>query len=351
MKKTVLLFIICILIALCGCSSWLNGSYVSIKPHKEQNFQQEQILLTPKNYDDLEQILIAMVRSGQQKKTISMEKMKDNWQDFVDDAVDYIKNTFPMGAYAVQDIVCDIGVSGKKPALAVEISYRRSIAEIGAVQKVETQEDISDILHDALRAYDLSVALSFEEYKKIDYTEIVRDFALFNPHYVMEVPRVSVMTYPQEGEARIVELIFHYETSRTSMRQMQEQVARIFSASEIYVSGEGTESEKFSLMYSFLINRFEYDLRTSITPAYSLLHDGDGDNKAFASVYAAMCRQAGLDCKVISGTRAGEAWYWNLIVIDGEVYHLDLLRCREDGRFYYKTQQEMTDYVWDYSAY
>lgn len=351
MKKSALLIVICALLVLCGCSSWLNGSYVSVKPHKEQNFQPEQILLTPKNYADLEQILTTMVLNGQQKKTISMEKMKDNWQDYVDDAVDYVKNTYPMGAYAVQDIVYDIGVSGKKPALAVEITYRRSIAEIGAVQEVNAQEDIADILHDALRAYDLNVALSFEQYEKIDYTQIVRDFALLNPHYVMEVPRVSVMTYPQEGEARIVELIFHYDTSRTSMRQMQEQVARIFSASEIYVSGEGTEREKYSLMYSFLINRFDYKIQTSITPAYSLLHYGVGDNKAFASVYAAMCRQAGLDCKVISGTRAGKSWHWNLIVLDGEVYHVDLLRCRERGIFYYKTPQAMTDYVWDYSAY
>jgi hypothetical protein len=350
-KKVALFMITLTLVLVCGCSAWMNGSYASVIPHKEQNFQPEQTLVTPKDYEDIEQILVGMIRNGQQTKTISLEKMGDNWRKIVSDAVRYVTDIFPLGAYAVLDIDYDIGTSGMKPALALEITYRRSIADIGAVQNVETEEDIASIIHEALQTYDLTVAFSIEDYHAIDFDQIVRDYALFYPQYVMEVPRVSAMMYPQNQPDRIVELTFHYDTSRTSMRQMQQQVDRIFSAAEIYVSGEGTGREKYELLYSFLINRFNYTEQTSITPAYSLLHHGVGDNKAFASVYAAMCRQAGLECQVITGTRAGQAWNWNLIVIDDTVYHLDLLRCRDSGRFFYREAQTMTDYVWDYSAY
>ncbi len=351
MKKTVLIAVIFALILLCGCSAWMNGSYASVTPHKEQSFHPEQVLAAPTNYKDIENILINMILSGQQKKTISMEKMRGSWQDYVEEAVGYVSKTYPMGAFAVLDIDYEIGTSGDKTVLTVEITYRRSMAEIGAVLQVDSQEEIEEILHSALRFFDIRVTLSFEEYKDIDFTQIIYDYARRYPQYVMEIPRLSVMTYPQTGTERIVELIFSYDTGRSTLRQMQQQVDLIFSASEIYVSGEGEETNKYAQLYSFLMNRYDYTIQTSITPAYSLLQHGVGDDEAFATVYAAMCRRAGLDCETISGTRSGKTWHWNILRIDDKVYYVDLLRCREKGQFFYKTQQEMTDYVWDNSSY
>jgi len=350
-KKTILIAVICGLALLCGCSAWLNGSYASVNPHKEQNFHPEQVLLAPKNYEDIERILVNMILSGQQKKTISMEKMKGNWREYVADAVNYVCDEYPMGAYAVLDVRYDIDTSGDKTVLVVEITYRRSIAEIGGVLRVENQKEIEEILHSALRFLDISVALSFEEYKEVDFSQIIQDYAMLYPQYVMEVPHISVRMYPNEGSERIVELVFSYGTSRSSLRQMQQQVDLIFSASEMYVSGEADEIDKYAQLYSFLMNRYDYTVRTSTTPAYSLLYNGVGDNKAFATVYAAMCRQAGLNCETVSGTRLGRPWHWNRLQIDNEVYYVDLLRCIEKGQFFYNTAQTMTDYVWDGSAY
>ena len=81
------------------------------------------------------------------------------------------------------------------------------------------------------------------------------------------------------------------------------------------------------------------------------MRHGVGDSKAFASVYAAMCTKAGLDCQVISGTRAGEPWFWNIICEDGVYYHVDLLRCYREGGYRKQGDTDMTGYVWDYTAY
>ena len=99
------------------------------------------------------------------------------------------------------------------------------------------------------------------------------------------------------------------------------------------------------------MERYSYKVETSITPAYSLLCHGVGDCRAFANVYAAMCRKAGLECTVISGTRDAEAWFWNMIEIDGEYYYVDLLRCSQLGGFILRKDAEMKGYVWDYSAH
>ena len=99
------------------------------------------------------------------------------------------------------------------------------------------------------------------------------------------------------------------------------------------------------------MERFDYTLETSITPSYSLLCHGVGDSEAFASAFAAMCRRAGLECRIVSGTRAGEAWFWNLIREGDVYYHVDLLQSKSAGELQKLTQEQMQGYVWDYSAY
>ena len=106
--------------------------------------------------------------------------------------------------------------------------------------------------------------------------------------------------------------------------------------------------EKYAQLSSFLTERFDYQYDTSITPSYSLLCHGVGDSRAFAVVYAAMCQRSGLDCQVVSGTRAGDAWFWNIICDDGIYYHVDLI---QNSGFRKLSDQEMAGYVWDYSAY
>ena len=132
---------------------------------------------------------------------------------------------------------------------------------------------------------------------------------------------------------------------------MQSQVKPVFDSAALYVCGEGSENQKFSQLYAFLMERFDYKVETSITPSYSLLRHGVGDSRAFATVYAAMCRAAGLECIVVTGTRSGEPWSWNIICEDGYYWHVDLLHSNEGGRFRKVLDADMEGYVWDYSAY
>ena len=64
-----------------------------------------------------------------------------------------------------------------------------------------------------------------------------------------------------------------------------------------------------------------------------------------------MCRRIGLECDVVSGTKDGIAWYWNIIQ-DGEtLHHVDLIQCIKAESFFVLRQEQMQGYVWDYSAY
>ena len=64
-----------------------------------------------------------------------------------------------------------------------------------------------------------------------------------------------------------------------------------------------------------------------------------------------MCRDAGLECLVVAGTCSGEARFWNMIQTEDGYAHLDLLACQEREEYSVCTDEQMKDYVWDYSAY
>ena len=346
---------LCLLLALCLClsgCSWMSGSYVSVEPHLERNTPNDTDGISAANYYQLRAALSEIVRSGAESATISVANYDQGLvAGNMETASRYIRNSDPIGAYAVESIKYEIGTKGGKPAIAVQITYLRSRVELRSIRYVNGMEQAAREIEEVLRDCDSGVVLMVENFTETDFAQLVTDYAETYPQMVMEIPQVTAGVYPEEGEDRVVELTFTYQTSRETLRQMQSQVSPVFNAASLYVSGEGADSQKYAQLYAFLMERFDYEITTSITPTYSLLRHGVGDNRAFALVYAAMCRLAGLECMTVTGTRDGEHWCWNIVSDDGNYFHVDLLRCSALGGFREFTDEDMSGYVWDYSAY
>lgn len=344
------LILLCMLLS--GCSTLFDGSYIHVEPHKVEGGQQDSENVSADNYDSLCSALAGMAENGTASGIISVPNYDQNqlrWD--IDRAVQHTLQTSPIAAWAVENISCEIGSSGGQSAVAVNITYIHDRAEIQKIRKVKDLEAAKTVISEVLDDCGTGTVLLLQNYEATDFAQIVEDHADASPQTVMETPETVVNIYPQEGNVRLVELKFTYQTNRDALRSMQKQVRSVFDSAAIYVSGYSLESEKFEQMYAFLMNFLvegDLQLKTSVTPAYSLLRHGVGNEKAFAVVYAAMCREAGLQCHVISGTREGAPWYWNLVCIDGAYTHLDLLRCRQAGKYQTFTDDQMGAYYWDY---
>lgn len=349
-KVAVVVPVLCLL--LCGCFDWMDGSFVSIEPHRESSSGAYQEMISASSYIELRDALVALVESGTESATIGVEALD---QAKVDSnmamAVRYVTSSNPIGAYAVEDISYEQGTSGGVPAVAVNIAYLHNRAEIRRIKQANGMEEAKDIITGALDQCEAGTVFLVEGYTKTDFPQLIKDYADLHPESVMELPEVTVNIYPETGIDRVVELKFTYQTSRESLRTMQGRVQTVFASARLYVSGDASDYEKFSQLYAFLTNRYSYELETSITPSYSLLCHGVGDSKAHAVCYAAMCRQAGLECTVVTGTRAGEPWFWNIICDEGIYFHVDLIQSSRSGGFRELEDSEMEGYVWDYSAY
>ena len=351
MKKLIpLLLAVCLLFT--GCSTWMDGYYSHVTPFEGTADKTDNQNTTVKNYAELTKALAALAESGTQNGIIWVpEYDQAALNKDLSLAIDEVKEKNPIAAYAVDEILCEVGSNTGRAAVSVNITYTHDKTEILKIRRVRNITQGAAVIHENLDNYADSVVIYFTTLPETDFVQLVEDYAGSNPQKVMEIPQVTVNIYPETGLSRVVELKFTYENSRERLRTMQRLVGDKFEAAALYVSGDGSKTEKLALMYTFLMERHDYQIETSITPAYSLLQYGKGDAKAFATVFAALCREAGLEAHVITGTRGGEAWYWNLVYDGGTWYHVDLLRCRQEGGFSERTDAEMVGYVWDYANY
>jgi len=351
MNRRIVICVCVMCMLLTGCS-WMDGSYLSVTPHQEQLSGGQSDALAASNYQQLRQTLEDLVVTGTENAVIGVaEYQQDLIEKGMETAVQYIRDLLPLGAYAVNEVEYEIGTVGGVPAISVQISYIHGRAELRKVRRADDMEQTREIIAEALEQCSEGVVLLVSRFTDTDLVQLVEDYAMDNPNLVMEIPQVAVGLYPDSGISRVVELKFTYQTSRDALRQMQTQVQRVFASAALYVSSDSEESQKFAQLYTFLTERFDYQLQTSMTPSYSLLCHGVGDSESFATVYAAMCRRAELECMVISGTCDGEPRFWNMIREGDVYYHVDLLRSKETGAFRMMTDEQMQGYVWDYSAY
>lgn len=350
--KRVCLLIIAVSLLLSGCASLFDGTYISTTPHRPQNSQTVTDDVLASNYDELYAALVNMAQNGMQTGLIHIPQYKlDVVEKDMEEAVSTAMRRDPITAYAVETITWELGSSGQR-AIAVNIEYIHDRSEIRKIREVADIESATEVILSEVLNASAGVVLYIQDYRKTDFVKMVEEYAFDNPQLVIETPQITENIYPKYGVSRVVELKFGFQTDREELKLMKSRVNGTFSSAKGYVRDDAQDRQKLFQLYSFLMERFdEYTIETSITPAFSLLWYGIGDSKAFATMYAALCRAEGLDCQVIRGTRDGEPWYWNLVKENDRYYHVDLPRSSALGMFQMLTDGQMQGYVWHYEAY
>lgn len=352
MKKWIAMLVLCSLV-LSGCASLIpDRTYVSVTPHEGQdNFGKEE----PIAVNSSTQLRVAMleaVAQGEMHFVFSTEQIADEvLVSALQEAITYTMQMDAIGAYAVENITYERGTHAGIPAVAVNVDYRHNKAEIQRIKQAEDMDAAKGIVEAAIDQFESSVVVRVTGYQDMDFVQYVSDYADSYPELVMEKPKVKASVYPETGSVRVIELKFSYQTGRETMRNMRTFVQPIFVGAGNYVGSEGKDSVKFDRLYTYLMDRAEYTIGSSTTPAYTLLQNGICDSRTMALVFASMSRWAGLECQIVEGTRDGAVWYWNIICQNGVYYHVDLLRCEEVGKFLRESDVDMAGYEWDREAF
>ncbi len=354
MKRILLLLFLLFLAALSGCAAWSEGSYVYVAPHNEQyasESEAEPQVQQAETYLDLRTILLGFVGSGKEEGFIGIGSYGDRLEQDLEQAVDYVVYSDPIGAYAVKNIAYERTQYNEEQVIQVRLDFRHTLEEIQQIRSVRGVAQAQEQVRDALNRFSNNLVLQVSSFENTNFLNYVSQYCTEHPEMIMEKPRVWVNVYPQTGKVRVMEFQFHYETTPERMASMREQVQTILNSAKGYASSDSSESVRFQRLYAFLKERFAYQQERYVTPFYDLLCQGRGDSEAFARVFETLCKDSGLECQVVSGTRQEERWFWNLVRVEDVYYYVDLCGDLELDFLNYRADADMQEYTWQRENY
>ena len=254
MKRAVLAMLLAMCLLLCGCDSWLDGSYASVTPHTAQQSHIGQGLVTVTTTQESIAFMSDMIENGREYAVFALDPVQaDTILREMATSIRYVTKNTPIAAFTVDHISYEVGSTGGVQAIGVTVTYNTNQLAIKTMRKAADSEKAKDLITEALSKCDDRIVILVEEYSYADFDKHIREFVAKRPDAVMETPQVDIYFYPEAGDVRVLDVRFSYQNQLESLRQMQNYVQPVFAAAEMNVRGEDAEGQKFARLYAFLM--------------------------------------------------------------------------------------------------
>ncbi len=352
MKRTILC--LALLLCLTGCTSVAPSEYLSVTPHTGAGSQSGSgSAVTAENYLSLKNAILGFVKEGQTEGTIHITGYDGDVETDLAEAAYEVSKLDPLGAYAVDYMTHECTLIVSYYEIRIHITFRRTAAEIAAIETVATQAQLETRLQKAVDSYEDRLTLRISNYQDQDIPALAAAYCADNPKTIMETPQVSVSVYPAEGGAvRVVEIGFKYTQPPELLAEKEQAVQESIRAAAEYIRYRQTGLDKCTLLYTYLTERFSYEAGETVTPLYDALCGGVANARGLTQAWQLICDQAGVECYTVSGMRAGEPYSWNIVNTGSEYRHVDLTRCvLETGDLSLWSDREMEGYSWNAELY
>lgn len=355
-RLSVLLTAALIFAALCACSAFVPAEYTSVEPYTETQPEQESVgadVRLAANISELKQAIRSFVEDRITHGVIRVYSYTGDVEDDLTTAVYQIAREDPYGAYVVDYITHSCSLIVSYYEIEIDIKFREGAVSSDALEYAISTSGAKKIIEQAIDRYETHMVLYLTYYSmELDAQALADEYCARNLERLMAVPEVQMTMYPESGQSRILDIRFTYPHDAATLREMANAVSESLDAASVYVRYRQSEREKAELLFTYLMERFTYAEGQSKTPIYALLCEGLVSNKSAADGWQLLCDKAGLNCVTVSGMREGNAYWWNILNLDGAYYHVDIFRdLLSGGTLNCRSDAEMTDYYWDASQY
>lgn len=348
--------VLCLLLAaLSGCS-WIQNEYRVVSEHPAPvptASPQGEEIHSAADTSSLIDVILSLVRDGSAQNQIDVTDFRGNIKQNISSVMRRLALE-PVYAYAVDYADYDVVEQDGAVILKLDMVYRRSAEEIAAIVEVQDVDRAQQLIDRALNNFDVAITLKIDQYSDTDFVSKACRHCLEQPCRVVEIPKVTVEVYPDNGITRIVEMHFGYNNNRDDMRAMLSNVSTVCASAGTYASAVTGNMQRLTRLCEYLITRSDYQQTdTTTTPAYSLLCRKYASDRGFASVLYNTAERSGLECYLVTGTKEEAPYCWNIVAVDGHYYHIDLMQQWQNGEITPQlySDAQMEGYEWDADTY
>lgn len=351
MGKKLCVLLLMLVVLLTGCRGWINEPFVSVTPHVQEYVQPDQpVAEVATNYDGLYALLLRLIEDGTTQATVDVSEYTGSLERELQRAITRVRREDPLAAYTVTGITTQTAEVGVRHIVTMKIQYIQNLEIIREMKRVWGPAGVASQVETALKTAESRILLEVNGYQEQELEEVVRAYYMEHLDEVMELPRLTVAVYPDKGNERIMQIDFTYTHDRQTLVAMTDEVQTMLTSAALYIRGQETELARAERLGAFLRPMLTQSGSTT-TPVYSLFHDGIADSDSLAHVFWLLCRDNGLSCQVVTGTKDGEDYCWNILMLDGVYCHVDLMESWLVDDLMPRYDEEMERYTWDGENY
>ena len=365
MKRFIVLLVCLTLVFSVGCNALLEDEYVSITNHRPAN-SGSTVKKADKTVEiisdsEIESALLQFVTTRTEEGTMRFVDYQGNVENDVSRACMKVTNETPIGAYAVYYMNYTVNQYMSYYEAEITITYKRSLKQISNIQTVSSEIRLERNIANALFKMDETMAFyaDTEFLSELDIQNCVKNAYYDNPGSSLVMPKTETAVYPDNGDNRIVEISFNYLNSTDIMEDKLKQVNSAADKLARSVTGD-TEGEKYLNICRLLSDKIshveneEYNVWNDINTISSAMLNEKASSEGFALAYKMLCDRSELECKIVSGRHEDKVYFWNIVKLDGNYYHVDPAGY-SDGDLYYtflRADEDMSGkYWWDTEKY
>ena len=208
MKKRIIAILLCGVLYLTGCGSFLDREYSSIQPHSSSYYESEdQSVLRAEGYQDLVNDLLVLVGNHAAEGTIWLYAAGEepDADASIEKACRELQQETPMGSYAVEYVTYTIDEDSRNYSeIQLTIGYRRTAEQVADMVHATSISALGDLLSAAAESgrSELVMQVGYFEQQEQEVYEIVSQVAA-----EQELSQIEVNFYPETGNVGIIEVL------------------------------------------------------------------------------------------------------------------------------------------------
>ena len=213
MKKICMAMLLTAALTLTGCSSILECSYESVRPHTSQYWEDATAsVLRAEDYQSLVNGLLMLVSNQTDAGLVRLYGYADQTSAMrdMDNACAEVTMEDPLGAYLVDYVTYDCAEGTNCYEFTVKMAYQKTPAQLRAIVNATTAGAVPELLAAALKdgKTELAVKVGYMDYSAAELEEAVAGVMTAGGR---EEEEWSLQYYPDagdEGDACIVEIVW-----------------------------------------------------------------------------------------------------------------------------------------------
>lgn len=190
-----------------------------------------------------------------------------------------------------------------------------------ASETIRSYRQVYDAIYEAIDAQQSYLDVSQWKIKDYEIMYIFTDVLYNSPEFFYADQK---LVYRYNPKGYVTSLSFTYNmsyTKRTECKAFYEQeISSLVQEVEAFAL---SDAEKALYVHDVLISSYAYDTDEEIFDAYHFLKERKGVCQAYALCYMAVMRELDIPCFMVISQEMNHSW--NLVQIDGEWYHVDLV--------------------------